>query len=220
MTTTYPKVSFEEKSHIYTVEQRLVISVTSVWKHHGCDIYSLMTARQMDRVAFKREIGKAVHLATAYDDTGRLKESSVADPVRPYLEAWRAFKRDAKIKPVIMEMQLYSKRWRYAGTLDIVFEMDGFLWLGDKKITAEMSPLVAIQTAAYRLVVNEMPAEHRGSLGDRKVKKRCGIQLKPNGTYQLHPYNEESDEAVWLSFLQIASWKQKHGFTEDKNGSD
>jgi hypothetical protein len=101
---------------------------------------------------------------------------------------------------------VYSKKLRFAGTPDLLGTR---IWdsadpdeLLDTKCVWSMDPVTAIQTAGYSIAAAE-------SLGI-KVKKRAGVQLLRDGTYKTYSYNEQNDEYVFRSLLNIHAWKELH----------
>lgn len=190
-------LQFDEASHTYTVGGIVIPSVTQII----APLYSFEGIPESILNA-KRDLGRAVHTACEYDDDGDLDEGSVSDQVRPYLEAYRAFRRDTGAEVVLNEQKLYNPKHRYAGTIDRRFVIKGELWTVDLKTTASMSPAVGVQLAAYDRLVEEA--------GERANSKMGALQLKPDGSYKLHPFSSAADFPVFLSLLNIHNWRAKN----------
>lgn len=78
-------LTFDGETHTYTAGGRSVPSVTQVLKRVG-----LIDDRWVDEHALSR--GRAVHAVIQYDLEGDLDEASIADEIRPYVDAWRRFR--------------------------------------------------------------------------------------------------------------------------------
>lgn len=69
--------------------------------------------------------------------------------LRPQLEQFRAFEEKYKPRYLAAEATVYNRRERYAGTLDIIAEIDGRIGLIDTK-SGGLYAEAAMQLAAYR----------------------------------------------------------------------
>lgn len=96
-------------------------------------------------------------------DTGTLVHAWIEDwikgrqPELPHdhqvLNGVLAFKRyvdSQNIKFVASEQKIFSKKYKYAGTLDFEAEIDGKLFLGDIKTSSGIYPEMFLQTSAYQ----------------------------------------------------------------------
>lgn len=192
-------VVFNAERHEYTVDGQRVPSVTQV-------LGSLYDFSHVPPavLAAKGELGTAVHIACELDDDADLDEASVSDAVRPYLDGYRLFKQH-KLTRVTATEQIVSHRLGYAGKFDLLTEFDDARWLIDWKTPLVISPAVALQTAAY---VAALPPELAPPAGMKL--KRAALQLKNDGTYKLHEFSDPNDFAVFVSFLNVHTWKGKH----------
>ena len=148
-----------------------------------------------------RNLGSAVHLTCHYDDLGVLVESSLDDRLRPYLGAYRAFKREHAHEWEQMEQPAYHPDLFYAGTPDRAGTIDGLRVVCDLK-TGSDYPTYPLQLAAYAHLVTDPP------------QARVGLFLRPDGTYQLKyfPESELADDfRVFCSALAVYQWKRRHG---------
>lgn len=110
-------VIFNEADHSYDYNGRKLPSVTEILAAEGFINKSFYDERSRQR-------GEYVHLATELDDLGQLDESTVDGTIRPYLEAWRAFKCDIGLRVVSVELSLANATYGYAGTIDRVCESE------------------------------------------------------------------------------------------------
>ena len=147
-----------------------------------------------------QHFGTAVHLATQLDDLGTLDVAELSEPLFPYLEAWRKFRKDYNLKFMRdeIEVSLISHKWGFRGILDRISREKNILI--DIKSGATVTPAVSIQCAAYAIL-----AEENGM----KIKKCFCVQLK-EGKYSVIPYTDISDQSIFLSALNCYRFKQKH----------
>ena len=185
-------LAFDEATHTYTVAGRRVPSVTEILAplHDFGSIPPAVLAVAADR-------GTRVHLATELDDEGSLDETTVADDVRPYLEAWRAFKRERLVAVLASEQRVYNIPSNYAGTLDRIVGMDADDWLIDIKTSVEIPASVGPQTAAYK-----------AATGNEKLRRGV-VQLKADGTYRFKELESPKDWVVFQACNLIHRFKQE-----------
>ena len=126
----------------------------------------------------------------------------------PYLAAYQQFKEDAGFEITYSEHVVVSTRYRFAGTLDRA----GYLRLGkfpdelhliDIKCVVTVSPATALQTALYALALEEQTG--------LAVTKRAALQLKENGKYKLHYFEDADDTANALAAVRMTNWRLAHG---------
>lgn len=186
-------LKFDAATHTYSWNGITIPSVTQVL---GQLVDLSMIPR--DVLERKRQIGQWVHAAIELDLNDDLDEESIDDEWRGYFDGWRKFKAESGFVMQEAEQQVFSPKFGYAGTLDLLGELPKLgQALIDTKCTAMLYPTVGPQTAAY--------AEARG------VTKagRFALQLKPNGTYNLHPCKDRSDFGVFTAALTLFNWRAK-----------
>lgn len=70
------------------------------------------------------------------------------------------WEKEYKVRFLLSEQQVYSKKYNYTGTLDFICEIEGKLYIGDLKTSSGIYPEMLIQTAAYRFArTEEFPEE-------------------------------------------------------------
>lgn len=188
---------FDQAAHRYTFNGVTVPNVTSVLDA-TLDQFSHVLA---DRLEYARQLGTAVHTATALYDLDDLVVESVPLTVLPYLEAWIEFRRATGFKPDTVEERVFNARHFYAGTLDRTGELFGVGSLVDIKSGALM-PSVGPQTAAYFEAKN-----HRNSA---KLSHRWVVQLNDDGTYKMEQLRDKEDFSVFLAALTLSQWRSKN----------
>ena len=195
-----PEFRFDPESHTYWLGGVQIDGVTSMLKGME-DLSSIPPAI----LARKAALGTAVHYATELDDQGQLDEDTVHEEVLGYLNGWRLFKREHEVEFISIEQKLAHRRMRYAGTVDRVMKVDSERGVWDIKTRLEIPPVVGIQLAAYNELVRE------NGIADRRHKlENRAIQLKPDGTYQIHRFNHEEHYAAWVALLTIRNWRKSH----------
>ena len=195
--------SFDEPTHTYTMDGARLPSVTQVLK----PLYSFAGISPAVLNA-KAALGTAVHRACELLDKDDLDEESeegraALAPLMGYLNAYKAFKRDKRLKILANEKRLFHPIHRYAGQIDRSYAFDGHVWDVDLKSTVSMSPIVGLQTAAY---TDMLRANGRGDVPAR----RGALQLFPDGKYKLHEFADPHDFSVFLSLLTIQRFKERH----------
>lgn len=197
-----PVLQFDAPSHAYTLDGVRVPSVTQVLK----PLYDF-NGIPVNVLNAKAALGTRIHRACELLDNDDLDEDSEAgrkalEPVAGYLDAYKAFKRDKRLVILANEKLLFHPVHRYAGQIDRSYAMDGDVWDVDLKSTVSMSPIVALQTAAYTAMLQ--------AHGRTQPARRGALQLKPDGTYRLHEFADPSDFAVFLSLLTVQRFKERH----------
>lgn len=190
-------IAFREADHTYWDGNIRVPNVTTIMT--PVVDYSMVREEVLAR---KSAIGRAVHTACEYYDQDDLDWDSLPDEIIPYVEAWAEFSEKSNIKVEYVEQRVFHSRLRYAGTLDVIGNVNGESWLIDRKTTCVLSPSVGIQTAAYQQAL----LSQSGTL----VHRRFAVQLKKDGKYCVKEYSDPDDWPVFVSLLTLYNWNQKH----------
>lgn len=201
-------ITFDEDKHEYRVNGQRLPSVTEILR----PLYGDLRFVAQDLLEYKGELGKAVHKAVELHVKGELDYSSLTSPVAEYFEQYLIFEADTGFAPLESEVRV-SSPLGYAGTFDLIGNLDGKLVLVDLKTTAALSPAVALQTAAYAKAYADSMAKLNGS-----IEARFALRVTPD-KYRLQPYkNYSQDLAGFLGFLNAHRWCQANGKTfEDMN---
>jgi hypothetical protein len=128
------------------------------------------------------------------------------DECRPYVMSYRKFVADTGWKPIASEMVVVSKRYRYAGTMDMIGRFTKLsvsseqVFVLDLKATASLSAVTRVQTAGYAIAMGEQE-------GFTKVG-RAAVQLRRDGKPRLKLYDQGTrDQNRWLSVLAVAHFQ-------------
>lgn len=108
---------FDPETHTAMVGAEHLPSVTTILRHAQMtpDFYNWLDPWYLTR-------GKYVHLASELYDKGTLDESTIDDTIKPYLEAYKAFRRDFSATITGIEVQLYHPVYKYFGIVDRIIE--------------------------------------------------------------------------------------------------
>jgi hypothetical protein len=189
-------LTFDDVTHTYRYNGVEVVSVTQAIKAAGLINDTWYTPMSRDR-------GRAVHLATQFEDEGCLDEDSLDPVVEPYLIGYRKFKVDTGFKPELIEARLCVLEYGYAGTLD----RTGLL---DKKQRA----IVDFKTGELPFWVGMQLAGYANGLPNGATYTRYAVQLKNDGTYKIQRFDAKDyrqDLNDLLAAVRIAQIQRENG---------
>ena len=184
---------FDERLHRYTIEGRVVPSVSQILQPLAAMAYGGIDAQVLLNAA---RLGTAVHACTEYLDEGELDEATVDPEWVPYLDAYKAWKE--VIRPEILDIELRLACSKFGGTIDRIVKIDGQLWIIDLKTTSQIHKHVGVQLAAYAALAEK----HLRTTGFR----RAALQLKPDGTFKVREFSSITDEICFNALLGIKYW--------------
>lgn len=197
-------LAFDPETHRYTFEGKPLPAVTKVLQ-----ILERRSA-PLELLEFAGERGRAVHEACELDDRNDLDEATVDPIIRPYLEAWRSFKRGVGYEPVEIELAVANGRYGYAGTLDRVAVVNGKAAVLDIKTGSAVplyaGPQLAAYQEAYAWVVGAALVKRPAQLPTR----RYAVWLRDDGRFHLIKYDSPEDWGVFRSALNIWQWMEKN----------
>ena len=191
------EIVFREEDHTYWLDGAQLPSVTSLLK-------PIVTAGGSEETRdFKRQIGKALDTAITLNERNDLDVDSLDEAVLPFFQAWLKFKAESGFRVLVNQLVVYSRKLRYAGTLDLLGTRNPGTAtpdeLIDTKCTWAIDPATGPQTAAYSMAA----AESHGL----KVKRRGAVQLLRDATYRYYQFSDLNDANVFRALLSIHSWK-------------
>jgi hypothetical protein len=198
---TQPTFVFDAERHIYTLDGRVLPSVTQILEATGLVDFSRVSEGVLSAAQWR---GSAVHHACHLDDEGDLDESTVEPEHHGYLSAWRKFKAESGFVPEVIEQPAYSIAYGYAGIPDRIgaFRPAPLPAIVDLK-TGAIQPSVRWQLAAYAHLHSILP--HRPG-----VFKRIAVRLMPSGAYVVKFFSRADlarDFLVFASALNV--WRAK-----------
>lgn len=201
-------LEFDATSHVYRVDGAPVPSVTQLLEAAGISPdYSKVNPHVLRHARLR---GIHVDLCCDLDDANDLDWSTVHPEAVGYVQAWQAFKADYGYRPLASQVLLYHPTYGYAGTADNVGLLDDFPVVAERKATAKMAASYALQTAGYGIDGLHLAPPGGGRLEPVPWVKpmRLGVHLQAGGRYELHPYEDPSDEAAWLGVVALARWRK------------
>lgn len=121
------------------------------------------------------------------------REVEVPEHLEGYVTGYARFLDEFAVRGILTERAVASRKWWYAGTFDLIAEIDGVVWGLDNKTSKAIYGETALQVAAY------MTAEFYigdGGPDDEqpipKVERIGALHVTDDGT-QLYPLGEAAD---------------------------
>lgn len=187
-------LDFDEASHTYSVGGVIVPGVTRI-------IEPLRSWEGVppDLLERKSTLGRAVHLATEYDDKGTLDPESLSGEVAGYLEGWRRFRRETGFAPTLIERKVYHPVMGFAGTLDREGDFGGQITIIDLKSGAKHR-VHGVQIAGYALA-------RKQEAGWITYPQRLAVYLTADGRYEIETYTRTSDYPTFIGLLAVNTWR-------------
>ena len=179
------ELKFEKETHIYTVNNKTIPSVSEIVQ----DVVGLPYIA--DEWYLQR--GNAIHKALALYLQGKLNENSVDERIRQYVENGKKAIKDLSLVPTLVEVSLYHKTLNFAGTPDLLSDTI----LVDYK--TNHSGNTPIQLGGYILLLED---------NKMNVKKAYEISLEGQ-TYSLVEYKVSRCKSLFISVLNIYNWKKE-----------
>lgn len=189
------QLQFDEALHRYTVNGRIIPSVTQIISAVGLYEFDFVSKQTL---AVAAERGRIVHTYIEWYEQGMLDESSIDPDLSGYFEAYLSCKKEGLIPehPEMIENRVYSEKYKYAGTLDQMFGGD---WIHDHKTGAE-SPTHGLQLSGYWLALHP-------DLREKPRKLTCGY-YRNNGDHKVVEYPYEP--LAFLSVFADFQWRVKN----------
>jgi len=200
------RLTFDAARHEYRVDGELKPSVTQLLEGAGLVVdYSAIPAATLLRA---RQRGIHVDACCDLLDAEDLEWSTVHPDAVPYVQAWARFKVAEGYEPVASQVQLYHPEYGYAGTADTVGTVGRRWVLVDRKATVKVAASYGCQLAGYTLPGLEC-AEAGGELAPVPwpPPARAVVQLRPDGSYRVVPYEAPDDVAAFLAALALYQWR-------------
>lgn len=189
-----PELKFEEENHIYRKSNIKMPSVTQVMKVLSGDIYG-----SIDPEILKNAANRGTNIHRACEEYDKYKFIGVSEEEKPYFNAYVNFQKDYNVSIIANEVKLFHKQLLYAGTLDIIANVNGRVTLIDIKTTAILhDKLVAVQLAGYLMELQSW---------NLTVEQSAVVQLKSNGEYVFNILNPDFN--TFKACLQIQAYKNR-----------
>ena len=107
------------------------------------------------------EIGSQAHALIEWTLRGQLMQKvgpspRITDKAQWAFMAWEDWRKTVNLKPIAVEQVIWSRKHGYAGTLDLLAEVEGVLTVIDWKTGKAVYGEAHLQNAAYRQAIREM----------------------------------------------------------------
>jgi hypothetical protein len=187
-------LQFDKESHIYTIDGRVIPSVTQVLKDVGIINISPFSGGP--------ETGTIVHEATEQYDIGLLQVEDADPKIKGYLQAYLKFLGDTGFNPIMVERRVYHHRLNYAGTIDRYGDLSGKPALLDIFTGVNPRPK-RLQLVAYRQALLSMGYDSY---------ELFTLRLKKDGRYSVDIVNPRQIDRLWNVFcaaLAVYNFKKE-----------
>lgn len=179
----YPNLQFNEKTHVYTWNGRVVPSVTQVFDSIGYRKNDTLQFNPIGCPDFAKrqhdaDFGNAFHKMANYITIGKSVE--IPESMIDWQIKLERFLNKYQLIPVfdlngnhISEYPLYSVILRFCGTPDLLCReiKSGKLWLIDWKTSAKYHKIYGAQTGAYSRLVKEVFGGNIFDIREKIIRK-------------------------------------------------
>ncbi len=194
-------LDFQEADHSYRLDGVPVLGVTSALKIISDQAYRFVDPDVLARAAI---LGQAVHRLIELDCLGQLDLASLDPVLEPYYLAWREFLARSGFQVLLSESKVASRKYRYAGQLDLFGRLNGIGSVVDAKRVTCLMPSTGPQLSAYETALRETRPD---LVLPGAPCRRYALQLTPGtdalARWRLVPYTDPGDLRVFLSCLTI-----------------
>ena len=199
-------LTFDDASHTYYYKGVRVPSVTQLMRfgnltepYKGVDPAVVANAGRRGSEVHKLIEGHCAGMSV-----------TPTDETLPYFNAYLAFCEDYNFKLLLSEVRLYSKKYRYAGTVDAYGDISGgFKTIVDFKCSWKIDVSVIYQLQAYRQMWKECFEGENVQI--------AALHLRRDGTYKYWTEDEMVDYAEtyrshneFLTVANLFQWVVKH----------
>jgi hypothetical protein len=150
----------------------------------------------------------------------QLDWSSVHPEALPMVEAYARFAADEGYQAHACQALLYHPRYGYAGTADSVGRLRGQWVVVERKATAKLAAVTALQTAGYG-----QPGLYVAPRGGGRLTPvpwptpaRLAVQLTRDGQYSVLAYDDAEDLAAFLGVVALYRWRGLRRDVVRRNG--
>jgi hypothetical protein len=153
------------------------------------------------------EIGTQVHALIEWSIKAELMYEAgpsprICDAAQWAFFAYEDWRKSVNLKPILVEQVVYSKTHGYAGTLDLLAEVNGVLTVIDFKTGKSVYPESFLQNAAYRTALREMG---HGDAKQGLILRLPKVDTDPEFEVANCPSEEESMR-VFLNTIEVFKW--------------
>lgn len=162
-------------------------------------------------LAKAQEIGSQVHAMIEWNLKSQLcyrvgPSPLITDKAQWAFMAWEDWRKKVDLKPVFVEQTVWSNEWGYAGTLDLLAEVDGKLSVVDWKTGKRVYPEAFLQNAAYRHAIREM--KHADPI-QGIVVRLPKVETDPEFEVVTVPHDEDWLFGQFMRAMGLWEWLRK-----------
>jgi hypothetical protein len=155
------------------------------------------------------DIGTEVHNLVEWTIRTQLMQKvgsspKIRDAAQWAFMAWEDWRKSVDLKPIAVEQVVYSTKYGYAGTLDLLAEVNGVLTVIDWKTGKAVYSEAHLQNAAYRQAIREM------GHGDPKqgIVVRLPKNIEDPEFEAVIADDETKSFNTFLNVLELWKWSQ------------
>jgi hypothetical protein len=158
------------------------------------------------------EIGTQIHALVEWTLKGELchkvgPSPMICDKAQWGFMAWEDWRKKVNLKPIFIEQTVYSKEYGYAGTLDLLAEVEGKLTVLDWKSGKQIYPESRLQNAAYRHAIREMK---HGDPVQGIIVRLPKVETDPEFQAFTVPDDEDYLFGQFLRAMGLWEWQQRN----------
>jgi hypothetical protein len=169
------------------------------------------TKANQKELAKASEIGSQAHAMIEWNLRARMLEKAgpppmISDKAQWSFRSWEDWAESVELKPILIEHGVYSELHGYAGTADLLAEINGKQTLLDWKTGKAIYPEAHLQNAAYRSAIREMGC---GNPEQGLIVRLPKVETDPN--FEVVEALPESEcMPVFLSTLKLWYWLERN----------
>jgi hypothetical protein len=157
------------------------------------------------------DIGSQIHSLIEWTLRASLMEEPgpsphISDKAQWGFMAWEDWKKSVNLKPVHVEQTVWSDRYGYAGTMDLLAYVNGVLTVLDWKSGKAIYPESYLQNAAYRHAIREMG---HGDPAQGIIVRLPKVDTDPDFEVKTCP-PEGSCLDIFLHAKKLWEWNEKN----------
>ena len=228
------KIDFDVKNHKYYIDEIFFPSVTTIlnildkpaliyWasnitadfilnnldeiKNSEIDCRRIFSLAKKEHQSVKEkaaDVGTRTHLLIEKFLKGQSYEDLIDEETFKPFNAFKSWLEIRKFTLIDGERIVWSKKYRVAGTVDVVGNIDGKVYLLDLKTSKAIYPEMLLQISAYRKMYEEVT--------NTKIQKLAILRLdKITGDFEFKKYtNKEYQKALKMFILLSRYWHLKN----------
>lgn len=195
-------LTFDEPSHTYRFDGRVVPSVTQL-----LDKLHDFSGVPLEILEAAKSRGTYVHQMCEMFDRDELDIPRVPEQYLGYLNAWESFTVEYGPRWDGIEERGYSRAFGFAGTMDrhgaLPLKFSPLVrWIVDIKTSADDHPVWGMQTAAYRQIKAEQDLQYA-------LARRATVQLRADGRFKFITWDEPEDWPAFQALITLSNWSHK-----------